>query len=1047
MKPFFSRSLRMHLLLLVAVAVVPALALLLYTGQELRHAAIDGAQERALRLAQDLARLQTRVVDNTRVLLITLAQAPEVQRLDKAAIEAFFKILLTKHSAYGNFGVAAADGTVIAAAVPVTPPTIGDRKYFQAAIARGDFSIGEYTISRATKAPSLHFGYPVTDAGGNLRGVLYATFHLSSYGKIFTEAQFPPQSSLELLDHRGICLYRYPHPERYVGQQDTPECLSHLTPGKDEGTYVTKGDDGIVRLYSYQRLRLKEDPGSFLLIQVGIPEAEALAEARAINRRNLLLMGLTTVLALGLAWLLGNFLVMGRVKRLVAASRRLGRGDLSARTGLAHDEGELGQLAQAVDDMAGALEEREAQRQEALTALQRSQEELTIRTRIADTFLSTADNQVFDQVLGIVLEATGSPYGVFGYLNDQGDLVCPSMSREIWEACQVAGKDIVFPHHAWGDSLWTKALRDKQPYVANQPLQPPPGHIAISRAVSVPILCQDNVLGILTVANKATDYEESDQKLMTSCAGYIGPILQARLSREREEGERRRAERALAVEKERLQVTLRSIGDGVIATDTGGRIVLMNNVAENLTGWQQEEALGRPLEEVFVIIHEKTRQPCENPVPRVLSTAKVVGLANHTLLIARDGTERVLADSGAPIIDADNRIIGVVLVFQDITAKRRMEEEFYRMEKLRSLGVLAGGIAHDFNNILTGILGGISLARMALPEELEAAQRLREAEQAAGRARDLVSQLLTFAKGGAPITETINMAKIIRESAQFACSGSAVQCDFDLGAELWAVRGDPGQLSQVVQNLVLNAVQAMPEGGVIRIRGKNAAVGEGAALPLKAGLYVRISLQDHGMGILPEHQPHVYDPFFTTKPGGSGLGLATVYSIIRNHDGCIILDSEPEQGTTFTFYLPASTGRVEDGKDIEAMHPGDGRILVMDDDELIREVLGHMLSKLGYEGSFARDGAEALARYQEAQAQGQPFAAVIMDLTIPGGMGGKEAIARLLDIDPRAKAIVSSGYSDDPIMSNYRAFGFAGVIAKPYKITDLSVALEKALTT
>lgn len=502
-------------------------------------------------------------------------------------------------------------------------------------------------------------------------------------------------------------------------------------------------------------------------------------------------------------------------------------------------------------------------------------------------------------------------------------------------------------------------------------------------------------------------------------------------------------------EKERLDVTLRAIGDGVITSNAEGRLTLINKAAEALTGWSRQEGIGRPLAEVFNIIDERSRKRCEDPVERVLRTGQAFTLDEQTVLTAREGAERKIDGSVSPIYDEKGDLTGAALVFRDITEKEKMKEEVQKVQKLESIGFLAGGIAHDFNNILTAILGNVSLAKMLVPSEPKAVKYLSEAEKASQRAKDLTYQLLTFTRGGVPILKTTSIRDLIKDSAGFALRGSNIRCELSIPEDLWLVEIDAGQISQVIHNIVLNARQAMPEGGVVRIRARNTELkkGEGPPLPLPEGRYVEISIRDRGVGIPAGHLPKIFDPYFTTKKKGTGLGLTTSHAIIKKHGGHIAVESKPGSGTAFSIYLPASEKRmVREEEPKEGLISGKGeRILVMDDEDAVREVACEMLTSFGYEVGSAREGAEAIEVYIKAKEQSRPFDLVITDLTVPGGMGGKELVRRLLEIDPHVKAIVCSGYSSDPILSNLRESGFAGVVTKPYRAEELSKTVHRVL--
>lgn len=516
--------------------------------------------------------------------------------------------------------------------------------------------------------------------------------------------------------------------------------------------------------------------------------------------------------------------------------------------------------------------------------------------------------------------------------------------------------------------------------------------------------------------------------------------------------ERMLVEKALAAEKEQLAVTLRSIGDGVITTDINGNVALINNVAEDLTGWSQKDAFGEALCSVFNIVNEKTRKPCNNPAEKVLKTGSIIGLENHTVLIAKDGTERSIADSGAPIRDKNSKIIGVVLVFRDVTEQLKMEEELIKIKKLESVGVLAGGIAHDFNNILVAILGNLNLAALLVDPEEKIASLLSEAEKATLRARDLTQQLLTFSKGGEPVKETASIPEVIKDSAEFILRGGTIVCQYDIADDLWQVEVDKGQISQVIQNLIMNADQAMPDGGVINIQCSNVDVlkKQGLFLP-KGKNYVKITITDSGSGIEKNVIGRIFDPYFSTKKEGNGLGLTITHSIISKHDGHISAQSFPGVGTTFTIYLPATLTKEpqqQEKEEEKVPHPAGGKltVMVMDDEESVREVAHGMLTYLGYEVVPVNDGEQAIAEYQRLQDTEHPVDVVIMDLTIPAGMGGKEAVTQLLDLNPQAKVIVSSGYSNDPIMADCNEYGFCAAVTKPYQIDDLARAINKVIS-
>jgi len=393
----------------------------------------------------------------------------------------------------------------------------------------------------------------------------------------------------------------------------------------------------------------------------------------------------------------------------------------------------------------------------------------------------------------------------------------------------------------------------------------------------------------------------------------------------------------------------------------------------------------------------------------------------------------------------DGRPVRSSSVAHDITERKKLEEELNKAQKLESLGVLAGGIGHDFNNLLSGIIGNISLAKIEAERGESIRESLDEALRVSAKASALTRQLLVFSKGGAPVRKAASIVEVLRDSAAFTLRGSKVKCEFDIAEHLWPVKVDIGQFSQVIHNLVINALQAMSKGGKIKLRADNITLQKVLEIPLKPGRYVEITVQDNGSGIASEYLPKIFDPYFSTKSGGSGLGLTMSYTIVKRHDGHITVESEVGKGTVFRIYLPATEEVPVKTADTSVIK-GEGRILVMDDEEILRKVAERMLHELGYEVTCVGDGTEVLEIYEKTKGSPKPFDAVIMDLTIPGGMGGKETIKKLLQIDPKAVVVVSSGYSNDPIMSSYKKYGFHGVVSKPYRIEELSLVLWEVLS-
>ena len=530
--------------------------------------------------------------------------------------------------------------------------------------------------------------------------------------------------------------------------------------------------------------------------------------------------------------------------------------------------------------------------------------------------------------------------------------------------------------------------------------------------------------------SKGTAYYEIKSSPLRDSSGNVIAAIEA----VRDITGRKRAEEALLL----ARFTVDNVADAVYWIDSKAQLVDVNETACRMLGYTRDELLTLS---VLDIDPDFSSDRWENVWKALRENGRLTIETKHR---TRDG--RVIpVEVMANYLAFGGREIDCAFA-RDISERKRAEEDLLKTQKLESLGILAGGIAHDFNNILTAILGNISLLRMEMDQDETFSRRLEAAEKASYHAKELTQQLLTFAKGGAPVKSTVSLAQFVSDTVDFALRGGNVRCDFLFAEDLWQVEIDEGQMVQVLNNLVINACQAMSGGGTIRIAAQNAEITAKDGIPLPEGKYVRVSIEDKGTGIADEHLQRIFDPYFTTKQKGSGLGLSIVYSVIRNHNGHVAVKSRPGVGTTFIIYLPASTERVIRKRRKEKDNiSGEGRVLLMDDETLVREVAGEILKRMGYSVEFASDGAEAIGLYKTAMASSHPFDAVIIDLTVPGGMGGKEAIRELREVDPGVKAIVSSGYSQDPVMANYREYGFSEVIAKPYSSLELSRVMHKVI--
>ncbi len=558
----------------------------------------------------------------------------------------------------------------------------------------------------------------------------------------------------------------------------------------------------------------------------------------------------------------------------------------------------------------------------------------------------------------------------------------------------------------------------------------------------MPLCTGESTIGALNIyATEPDAFDEGEVALLGRLADNVAHGLAVL----RGAAERRKAEAQVRQGRDVLRALYHASPDMIFLHDAAGLLVDVNDNALASYGYSLEEIV--QADPGAMIGHDCSLETAFDRLQEAMAGKNV----DFEWVARRKNGEEFPIEvrlRRLQVVDqSDPRAPRVVAVVRDLTDRKRFEQETLKVQKLESIGVLAGGIAHDFNNMLTGILANVTLARLRPDDRTGTDVALEQAENACMRARALTRQLLTFAKGGAPIKERTAVGALVEEACQFALRGSACSCRIEVAPDAWAIHADGGQIGQVVHNLTLNAAEAMANAGDIRVLVTNVVhAAPDASLSLEPGRYVRISVIDSGIGISAPYLSRIFDPYFTTKARGSGLGLATCLSIVRNHQGNIVVESRPGHGARFDVFLPAIEGQATAGPAAfpEPTH-GEGKILVMDDDEAIRKVTSRLLDGLGYTVVTVADGAEAVRMYGDARDTSEPFRAVILDLTVPGGMGGLEALRRLRELDPGVRALVASGYATDAVLADHEAYGFGGAVIKPFRAADLAQALAKLL--
>ncbi|MBU0485299.1 MAG: response regulator [Proteobacteria bacterium] len=715
---------------------------------------------------------------------------------------------------------------------------------------------------------------------------------------------------------------------------------------------------------------------------------------------------------------------------------------------LTEDEEYLKQYGKVVG---AKLEKKIRALEEAKAKIEESERNQTILNRIAHFFLTVPDDQVFSEILAVLLEVFQSRFGIYGYVDNEGNLVIPSLTRDVWSECQVADKSIVFPQTRWGESLWGKALVTQEAFFSDGPFQTPEGHIPITSFLTVPIVFDRKSIGILSVANKEGGYTEQDRDLLEMIAANISPILKARRERDLNEEQRSLAVESLRASEEFNRNILDTVDEGFIVVDRDYRILSANKAFCSMAGREEEEVVGKAC---YKISHH-SETPCfesgeECPVRRTIESGEIAtGSHIHT---DTAGFKHIVELKAFPFFDDTGEVTSVIETINDVTEKHKLEEQLRQAQKMEAVGTLAGGVAHDFNNMLSVILGYSELAAAKIEPDHPLVADLNEIRTAAKRSADLTRQLLAFARKQANVPKVLNPNETITSMLKMLrrLIGEDIELLWQPGTEIWPIRIDPSQIDQILANLCVNARDAIAGVGTLTISTANTTLEDGLTLEhlqAKPGDYVQLSMSDTGCGMDRETIGKIFEPFFTTKGvgHGTGLGLATVYGIVRQNNGAIHVYSEPGRGTTFNIYLPRHLGEIllrkENGDDVVDLQ-GNETILLVEDELTILNMVNQMLTNLGYQ-VLATDS--PLQAIRIAEEQKQKIHLLLTDIIMPE-MDGQELAGQIITLHPAVKCLFMSGYPGDAIAGRGVLPEGGHFIQKPFPLTTMATKIREVLT-